>query len=76
MDPRLIGALSLVGAVHSASARVGSNWDPRLLKPAVAVAHDRAVERHKARLVARSQYPPVAAMVVHTVAGLLLLLNA
>jgi hypothetical protein len=43
----------------------------------VVVAHDRAVERHRsARVAGRSQRPLVGAMVVYTVAGLLLLLTA
>ena len=43
---------------------------------AVAVAHDRAVERWPRRLAVRSQYPMLAAMIAYTVVGLLLLLGA
>ncbi|MCY4425092.1 MAG: hypothetical protein OXC06_18690 [Acidimicrobiaceae bacterium] len=43
---------------------------------AVAVAHDRAVERWPRRLAVRSQYPMLAVMVCYTVIGLLLLLGA
>ena len=41
---------------------------------AVAVAHDRAVERWPHRLAMRSQYPMLAVMICYTVIGLLLLL--
>ena len=43
---------------------------------AVAVAHDRAVERWPRRLAVRSQYPMLAVMICYTVIGLLLLLGA
>ena len=43
---------------------------------AVAVAHDRAVERWPHRLAMRSQYPMLAVMIAYTVIGLLLLLGA
>ena len=43
---------------------------------AVAVAHDRAVERWPRRLAMRSQYPMLAVMICYTVIGLLLLLGA
>ena len=43
---------------------------------AVAVAHDRAVERWPHRLAMRSQYPMLAVMICYTVIGLLLLLGA
>ena len=43
---------------------------------AVAVAHDRAVERWPRRLAMRSQYPMLAVMICYTVIGLLLLLEA
>ena len=43
---------------------------------AVAVAHDRAVERWPSRLAMRSQYPMLAVMIAYTVIGLLLLLGA
>ena len=43
---------------------------------AVAVAHDRAVERWPRRLAVRSQYPMLAAMICYTIIGLLLLLGA
>ena len=43
---------------------------------AVAVAHDRAVERWPRRLAVRSQYPMLAVMICYTVLGLLLLLGA
>ncbi len=43
---------------------------------AVAVSHDRAVERWPHRLAMRSQYPMLAVMVCYTVIGLLLLLGA
>jgi len=43
---------------------------------AVAVAHDRAVERWPRRLAVRSQYPMLAVMICYTVVGLLLLLGA
>ena len=43
---------------------------------AVAVAHDRAVERWPRPLAMRSQYPMLAAMIGYTVIGLLLLLGA
>ncbi len=43
---------------------------------AVAVAHDRAVERWPGPLAMRSQYPMLAVMVAYTVIGLLLLLGA
>lgn len=42
---------------------------------AVALAHDRALERWPARLAMRSQYPMLAAMIAYTVVGLLLLLG-
>ncbi|MDE0169303.1 MAG: fenitrothion hydrolase [bacterium] len=42
---------------------------------AVLVAHDRAVERYPHPLAVRSQYPMLAAMIVYTVSGLLLLLG-
>ncbi len=42
---------------------------------AVAVAHDRAVERWPRRLAVRSQYPMLAVMICYTVIGLLLLLG-
>ena len=42
---------------------------------AVAVAHDRAVERWPHRLAMRSQYPMLAVMIAYTVIGLLLLLG-
>jgi len=42
----------------------------------VVAAHDRAVERWCHRTAVRSQYPLLGVMVVYTVAGLLLLLNA
>ena len=43
---------------------------------AVAVAHDRAVERWPRQLAMRSQYPMLAVMICYTVIGLLLLLGA
>jgi len=43
---------------------------------AVAVAHDRAVERWPRRLALRSQYPMLGVMICYTVIGLLLLLGA
>ena len=43
---------------------------------AVAVAHDRAVERWPRRLAVRSQYPMLGVMICYTVIGLLLLLGA
>ena len=43
---------------------------------AVAVAHDRAVERWPRRLAMRSQYPMLAVMICYTVIGLLLLLGS
>ncbi len=43
---------------------------------AVAVAHDRAVERWPRRLAVRSQYPMLAVMICYTIIGLLLLLGA
>ena len=43
---------------------------------AVAVAHDRAVERWPRRLAMRSQYPMLGVMICYTVIGLLLLLGA
>ncbi len=43
---------------------------------AVAVAHDRAVERWPGPLAMRSQYPMLAVMVAYTIIGLLLLLGA
>ena len=43
---------------------------------AVAVAHDRAVDRWPRRLAMRSQYPMLAVMICYTVIGLLLLLGA
>ena len=43
---------------------------------AVAVAHDRAVERWPRRLAMRSQYPMLAVMIAYTVIGLFLLLGA
>ena len=43
---------------------------------AVAVAHDRAVERWPRRLAVCSQYPMLAVMICYTVIGLLLLLGA
>ena len=43
---------------------------------AVAVAHDRAVERWPRRLAMRSQYPMLGVMISYTVIGLLLLLGA
>ena len=43
---------------------------------AVAVAHDRAVERWPRQLAVRSQYPMLAAMICYTIIGLLLLLGA
>ncbi len=43
---------------------------------AVAVAHDRAVERWPSRLAMRSQYPMLAVMIAYTIIGLLLLLGA
>ena len=43
---------------------------------AVAVAHDRAVERWPRRLAMRSQYPMLGVMIAYTVIGLLLLLGA
>ena len=43
---------------------------------AVAVAHDRAVERWPRRLAVRSQYPMLAVMICYTIVGLLLLLGA
>lgn len=42
----------------------------------VTAAHDRAVELFPPRLAVRSQYPMLAVMVLYTVGGLLLLLNA
>lgn len=42
----------------------------------VVAAHDRAVDRWSHRVAVRSQYPLLGVMVVYTVAGLLLLLNA
>ena len=42
----------------------------------VVAAHDRAVERYDHRIAVRSQYPLLGVMVVYTVSGLLLLLNA
>lgn len=42
----------------------------------VVAAHDRAVELYPERVAARSQYPLLGVMVVYTVGGLLLLLNA
>ncbi len=42
----------------------------------VAAAHDRAIEASDARTALRGQYPLLAAMVLYTVGGLLLLLNA
>jgi len=42
----------------------------------VVAAHDRAVERYAPRVAVRSQYPLLAVMIVYTVTGLLLLLNA
>ena len=42
---------------------------------AVAVAHDRAVERWPRTLAMRSQYPMLAVMICYTVIGLLLLLG-
>ncbi len=43
---------------------------------AVIVAHDRAVERYPQQLAVRSQYPMLAAMLIYTLVGLLLLLGA
>ena len=43
---------------------------------AVAVAHDRAVERWPRRMAMRSQYPMLGVMISYTVIGLLLLLGA
>ena len=43
---------------------------------AVAVAHDRAVERWPRGLAMRSQYPMLGVMICYTVIGLLLLLGA
>ena len=43
---------------------------------AVAVAHDRAVERWPRQLAVRSQYPMLGVMICYTVIGLLLLLGA
>ena len=43
---------------------------------AVAVAHDRAVERWPRQLAMRSQYPMLAVMICYTLIGLLLLLGA
>lgn len=42
----------------------------------VVAAHDRAVERYDHRTAVASQYPLLGVMVVYTVSGLLLLLNA
>jgi hypothetical protein len=43
----------------------------------VTAAHDRAVERHRdVKVATRSQWPLIAAMVLYTVGGLLLLLGA
>ena len=42
----------------------------------VVAAHDRAVELYPERVAGRSQYPLLGVMVVYTVGGLLLLLNA
>ncbi len=41
----------------------------------VVLAHDRAVATFRPRLATRSQYPLLAAMVVYTVGGLVLLLG-
>ncbi|MCY3644275.1 MAG: hypothetical protein OXG41_11900 [Acidimicrobiaceae bacterium] len=43
---------------------------------AVAVAHDRAVERWPRQVAVRSQYPMLGVMICYTVIGLLLLLGA
>jgi hypothetical protein len=43
---------------------------------AVAVAHDRAIERWPQRLAVRSQYPMLGVMICYTIIGLLLLLGA
>lgn len=43
---------------------------------AVAVAHDRALERWPRRLAMRSQYPMLGVMICYTIIGLLLLLGA
>ncbi len=42
---------------------------------AVALAHDRALERWPGKLAMRSQYPMLAAMIAYTIVGLLLLLG-
>jgi len=43
---------------------------------AVAVAHDRAVERYKAKGALQSQYAMLFVMVLYSIAGLWLLMNA